>query len=413
MRRATAATALAGLATAGLLALAPPAPATAAAGTGCRPGDVQLVEQSPPALDQLQADLAWTLTRGAGVLVAVVDSGVDAANPHLTDALAGGIDLVGDGLGANGYADLHGHGTAVAGTIAARGIAGSGVVGLAPEARLLSVRVFASDDEKTREAGFGPSAPRLADGIRAAADAGAQVVAVAMSSPADDPAIVDAVAYARARGSLVVASGGNATGDAGARYPAAAPGALGVTAVDAAGNGTAATTHGPHVRVAAPGQQVLTSAVGAGDCVYAQQEPRASFATGYAAAAAALVAAAHPDETPDRWAYRLEATAARPDPDHRDDAIGWGVVQPYEAIVLVPDASIRGPVDPATGATPAPVRPAVAAPQVRASQDPWAPARGTGALVTVLALSAAGVLGAVVVLRTRRTEPAQPVGSGE
>ncbi|QCB94245.1 S8 family serine peptidase [Cellulomonas shaoxiangyii] len=398
----------AGPVTAGPLAAGP---RTAAAATGCEPGNVQWTPQTPPALDMLQARLAWTVTRGAGVLVAVVDSGVDAANAHLTDALTGGVDLVGDGLGANGYADLHGHGTAVAGTIAAREHPGSGVVGLAPEARLFSVRVFASDDQKAREAGVGPDATRLADGIRAAADAGAQVVAVAMSSPDDTPALAEAVAYAAGRGALVVASGGNASTEEGTRYPAAAPGALGVTAVDAAGSPSLATHHGPHVRVAAPGQQVLTSAVAAGDCMYAQQEPRASFATGYAAGAAALVAAAHPDETPAQWAHRLEATAVRPDPDHRDDAIGWGVVQPYEAIVLVPDGSIRGPADPVTGAAPAPLRPEVAAPRVHRSQDPWGPVRGMGTVVTVLALSAVGVLGAVAVLRTRRHAPAvDPVG---
>ncbi len=428
MRHVPVAAALASVATAGLLAVVPAGaaaavtagpvtagpvaagPVVAAAATGCEPGNVRWTTATPPALDMLQARLAWTVTRGAGVLVAVVDSGVDAGNEHLTDALTGGVDLVGDGLGANGYADLHGHGTAVAGTIAARERAGSGVVGLAPEARLFSVRVFASDDQKAREAGVGPDATRLADGIRAAADAGAQVVAVAMSSPEDTPALADAVAYAAGRGSLVVASGGNASGDTGARYPAAAPGALGVTAVDAAGNPSLATMPGPHVRVAAPGQQVLTSAVGAGDCLYAQQEPRASFATGYAAGAAALVAAAHPDETPAQWAHRLEATAVRPDPDHRDDAIGWGVVQPYEAIVLVPDASIRGPVDPVTGASPAAVRPVAAAPQVRPSQDPWGAVRGMGTVVTVLALSAVGVLGAIAVLRTRRPAAASPAG---
>lgn len=421
MRRPSVARALATAAAAGLVGLAPAAAAVAgppvvtagpvalAATTGCEPGNPQWTTATPPALDLLQARLAWTVTRGAGVLVAVVDSGVDAANEHLTGALTGGADLVGDGLGANGYADLHGHGTAVAGTIAARERAGSGVVGLAPEARLFSVRVYASDDQKARETGVGPDAQRLADGIRAGADAGAQVVVVAMSSPDATPALTEAVAYATARGALVVASGGNATGDTGVRHPAAAPGALGVTAVDAAGNPSAATAHGPHVRVAAPGQQVLTSAVGAGDCMYAQQEPRASFATGYAAGAAALVAAAHPDETPAQWAHRLEATAVRPDPDRRDDALGWGVVQPYEAIVLVPDDSIRGPADPVTGATPAPLRPTVAAPQVRPSEDPWGPVRGAGTTVTVLALSAAGVLGAIAVLRTRRPQrPAAP-----
>lgn len=389
------------------LTLATPAAATgpvpaAAAGGACEAGVVSHITSPPPAHDMLQADLAWTLTRGEGVLVAVVDSGVDAAQEHLADALTGGVDLVGDGLGANGYADTMGHGTAVAGIVAAREVEGSGVVGLAPASRLYSVRVLAGDDEDAHEAGTTATPARIAAGIVAGVDAGAQVVAVALSTATDAPELREAVAYARDRGSLVVASAGNAADDTGPRYPAAAPGALAVTAVDAAGRPSADAMHGAHVQVAAPGGPALTVAAGSGDCVYGTEQAQSSFATGYAAAAAALVASAHPDEGPDRWAYRLEATAVRPDPDRREDTIGWGLVQPYEAIVLVPGPGVRGPVDPVTDAAPEPLRPAVAEVRPGPAPDPWASARGLGAVAAVLALTAAGVLGPLVVLRARR-----------
>jgi membrane-anchored mycosin MYCP len=396
---------------------------TAADQEGCT-ASTRITERVP-ALDLMQSDLAWAVTRGAGVTVAVVDSGVDAANPHLRDAVAGGINLVGDGTDPSGLTDTHGHGTAIAGQIAARLIDGSSVEGLAPAARILSVRVFAGLDQQQIEAGFGPSSPRLADGIRWAADQGAQIINVSMSTTQDLPVLREAVAYASERGSLVVASSGNRDSSLaieeseqdGERFPAGAPGALGVAAADLGGVVTDASIHGPHVAVSALGQSIPTTSYLGGDCTYAGDAPKTSFATAYVSAAAALVAAAHPDETPAQWAYRLEATAVRADPDARDDDAGWGVVQPYEAIALIPGQGVRGPVSPfgaAGGAgappdAPAPVR-VVDAPAPDAEATVLAVTVGVGALILLAAIGAVGVF--LARRRSERSTTPQRAGRG-
>jgi hypothetical protein len=385
--------------------LALPVPAQAAAEGECTAST--RLDQVVPALQVLQSDLAWSVTRGAGVTVAVVDSGVAASNPHLAGAVAGGVNLVPDGTDPSGTADVYGHGTAIAGQIAAREIPGSGVVGLAPEARILPVRVFAGIEDQQVQAGIGPSTPRLAEGIRYAADQGAQIINVSMSTTAADPALSAAVDYATSRGSLVIASSGNRDSTLavekddqdGTRYPAGDAGAVGVAASDLDGVVGDASIHGPHVSVAAPGLGILTASAAGGDCIYAAEVPATSFAAGYVSAAAALVAAAHPDETPAQWAYRLEATAVRPDPDARTDASGWGVVQPYDAIMLVPGAGIRGPDSPfldgaetvPVGAEPRPVT-VTAEPPADAAAIAWATGSAVGGLVLLGAVGAVGVL---------------------
>ncbi|MDQ1129576.1 S8 family serine peptidase [Microbacterium sp. SORGH_AS_0888] len=349
LRRWVAASAGCALA-AGMIAV--PVPAQAAGSDPCT-ADFRL-NQPVPALGMLQSDLAWSVTRGAGVTVAVVDSGVSANNPHLTAAVSGGVNLVPDGTDAAGTTDQYGHGTAIAGQIAARKIDGSSVEGLAPEARIMPVRVFAGADDRQVQAGFGPSAARMADGIRYAASHGAQIINVSMSMTAPDPAVSAAVAEATARGSLVIASAGNRDSNMslgksdqdGTRYPAGDPSAVGVAATDLNGVVTETSIHGPHVSVAALGQSILTTSAAGGDCSYADTDPATSYAAAYVSAAAALVAAAHPRETPAQWAYRLEATAVRPDPGSRDDSAGWGIVQPYEAMMLVPGPGIPGPPSP-------------------------------------------------------------------
>ncbi|MFG6444374.1 S8 family serine peptidase [Microbacterium sp. P07] len=369
------------------------------------------IEQAPPALDSLQTEAAWSVTRGAGVTVAVVDSGVSTSNPHLSAAVTGGINLVPDGTDATGSADLYGHGTAIAGQIAARRIDGSGVVGLAPDARILPVRVFAGVDDEQVEAGFGPSTVRIAEGIRAATDLGAQIINVSMSTATPDQALADAVSYATERGSLVIGSSGNRDstlaveendGD-GARYPAGYAGALGVAASDLSGSPTDASIHGPHVALAAPGEQIVTSSAAGGDCAYAADVPATSYAAGYVSAAAALVAAAYPGETPAQWAYRLQATAVRPDPDARDDETGWGIVQPYDALTLTPGSGIRGPTSPFLDAPPPAAGDAAVAP-IAVVDDPGADAAAIRiAMITGLgALVVLGAVGALSVLVTRR-----------
>jgi type VII secretion-associated serine protease mycosin len=363
-------------------------------GATCDPDVPASVAQQPPALDRLGVEAVWATSTGAGVLVAVVDSGVDVRNAHLTSAVLPGVDLTGPDSDGAGHTDEDGHGTAIAGQVAARPVDGSGVVGVAPDALVLPVRVYRATDEQAVRAGQGVRTDRIAAGIVAAVERGARVVNVSLSSPEDDPALRAAVELATERGALVVASAGNrttteATEDS-PRYPAAYDGVLGVAAVDAADRPTEDSIHGPHVDVAAPGTEVLTTFHAAGDCLLGGTAS-SSFATAYVSGAAALVAQAHPDETPTQWAYRLMATAARPDVRARDDRVGWGVVRPADAVTLVDDGSLPGPVHPVH-----PARPALAVDagtlEVAPSPDTTTPVRRAlgwwvvgGATVVVLA----------------------------
>lgn len=392
--------------------------AYAAAGDAqCAPGTIVYSPETPLALSLLQSTAAWSHSTGAGVIVAIVDSGIDGNNAHLKDAVIGGINLVGDGENSSGLSDTDGHGTAIAGLIAARSVPGSGVIGLAPEAQLLSVRVFRGTNDQNVKAGFGPTTERLAQGIRYAADHGATIINVSLSDYADSAALRDAVDYAAANGSLVVASAGN-RGTAvdktdGVRYPAGYPGVLGVAAANLDGIVTGDSIHGPQVSVAAPGSDVLTSATQSGDCLYATDAPSSSFATGYVSAAAALVAAAHPDETPAQWAYRLKATALRADRDFRNDVDGWGVVQPASAITLAPGANTRGPESPFIDTTSSTVRPAEITVAPDYSASPTDVTQASMLLLGAIAATLLGTLGLVIALRARRRTVAEGENDSE
>lgn len=374
------------------------------------------VSDTPPALGELQSAAAWEITKGAGVVVAVVDSGV-APNPHLDASVLPGINLVPDGTDSTARTDVYGHGTVIAGQIAAQIIPKSGVQGLAPDAKILPIRVFAGTSEQLKDAGFGPNTERMANGIRIAADLGAQVINVSMSTSAEDGGLASAVAYAREKGSLVVASAGNRDSEAaveeddkdGVRYPAGFRGAIGVAATNSSGTVTSASIRGSHVKLSAPGQAIASSWPQGGDCVVSSDKPATSYAAAYVSAAAALVAAAHPDETPDQWAYRLEATAVRAQPDARSNTSGWGVVQPYDAIVLVPGSGLRGPSNPFPGASASP-QPSTTPTPVRVAVGPG-PDAGAITLATGIGASALvllGAIGAMAVYVSRRRDDAVP-----
>ncbi|WP_051191706.1 S8 family serine peptidase [Microbacterium luticocti] len=415
--RARSMAAVAGLA---LALTAAPATGAAAAQSGQCTASTRIAD-APPAFQVLQTEQAWARTTGSGVTVAVVDSGVSATGAHLSGAVLTGTNLVPDHADASGRSDAYGHGTAIAGVIAARPASGSGLVGLAPGVKILPVRVYANVDDQAVKAGHGPDVGRLAAGIRYAAAHGAQIINVSLSTEASDPRLRAAVAFATGHGSLVVASAGNrdrsqsvAAGDHdGTRYPAGDAGAVGVAATGTAGVVTDDSIHGPHVTLAAPGQNVLSVVPSGGDCIFAADAPATSYAAAYVSAAAALVAAAHPHETPAQWAYRLEATARRANPDARDDASGWGVVQPYSAMVLVPGPGVRGPRSPFVDAgNPSP---AVGAAPVVVGERPAAnaPAWGVASLLAVLLPAALGVAASLGVLRRRGDAATAPALEGQ
>lgn len=397
---------------AGMLAIPFAAPDEAHAADSCAAEDAAYTTEVPAALALVDAAGANALATGDGVVVAIVDSGIDVGNPHLSGVQISGVNLVGDGERADGLSDLTGHGTAIAGIIASQPVEGSGVVGLAPDVELMSVRVFRSDSDQDAEAGFGPSAQKIADGIRYAADHGADVINVSLSQESDSSELRAAVEHAAAAGALVVASAGNRMADEDAsdtaRYPAGYAQALGVTAADGAGRATDASVHGPQVDVAAPGQDVLTIAANGKDCLYAAEAPASSYATGYASAAAALVVETHPEDSPASIAYRLMATALRDDADARDDVNGWGFIQPAAAITLLPDRSTRGPVSPyfdTAGST-------IAQPEVALDTDSspsgFLLTRETAVFIALGAATLLGVLGILIVRRRRLAEAEEP-----
>ncbi|BDZ39597.1 S8 family serine peptidase [Microbacterium suwonense] len=370
------------------------------AATQCTPGQRILTPGASYLVRRLGLQEAWLLSRGRGVTVAVVDSGVEAGNVHLTDALVPGHTTFGDGS-ARPDDDLFGHGTAIAGLIAARQVEGSGVVGIAPEARIMPVRAFESapeDGQSSRDL-EGPSATSVAAGIRWAAEHGAQIINVSLSDSQSVDQYRSAVAYARAQGSLVVASAGNRkTADANLPdpahfYPGELDGALAVAGVlrDGAWDPDSSFS-GAHVDIAAPGQSMPSAYISGGDCVFNGDSASSSYATAVVSGAAALVAARFPDETPDEWAFRLTQSAMRVSPAHRSDTVGWGEVRPLEALALIDDGTLPGPASPAHPA-PAPAPPENRTIDVRPAADPLDPARaivgwtlGAGATASVIML---------------------------
>lgn len=263
---------------------------------------------------------AWTTTKGGGVTVAVVDSGVRATHQDLAGAVSGGTDLVTNG--GDGTNDQNGHGTHVAAIVAAR-LNGKGIAGAAPAARIMPVRVLDGS-------GSGYSSD-VAEGIIYAADHGARVINLSLGGSSPSQGTRTAIQYAIGKGAVVVAAAGN-SGQSGNTplYPAAFPEPIAVAAVDSSLRRAAFSNSGAYVDVAAPGDSIV-SAWGSGDAHYAWASGT-SMAAPHVSAAAALVLAAHPSYTPAQVRERIETTARDLGPSGRDDQYGTGLVDPKRAM---------------------------------------------------------------------------------
>jgi subtilisin family serine protease len=201
---------------------------TGGAPTGSSPNDPLLGRQW--GLDQIKVAGAWSRgALGAGATIAVVDTGVDLNHPDLQSKLLPGVDMVSGETCTPGAQDLNGHGTHVAGIAAAATNNGIGVAGVAPSASILPVRVLDST-------GSG-SGDDIANGIRWAADHGAQVINLSLGN---DVPVVDvtglgtAVDYAWNHGAVIVAAAGNSTSPL-CGFPAASAHAICVAATDSSG----------------------------------------------------------------------------------------------------------------------------------------------------------------------------------
>lgn len=305
-------------------------------------------EARPWALQRVMLDELWKQSTGKGVRVAVIDTGVDVKNPQLAravDTKAGRNLLPKDLKDANGNkldrgkedgtTDTVGHGTKVAGIIAARPMKGTGFVGLAPDAVIIPI------DQNDAE-GHG-TAESLAAAIDHAVRARADVINISQDTakavePA--PALKRSVDKALAHDVVVVASAGNdgLGGNVKKTYPASFDGVLAVAASDRNNERAPFSQSGEFVGVAAPGVDMVSTVPGGGHCA----DNGTSFSAPYVAGIAALVKSKHPKWTQKQIVAQIEQTAERSIAGH-DRLVGWGVVDPVSALTE-DDKPIEQPV---------------------------------------------------------------------
>jgi type VII secretion-associated serine protease mycosin len=334
---------------------------------------VSRVTQEPWAQRALGFSSVWPLSRGQGVTVAVVDSGVDFSRQ-----LAGRVTAF--DLTHTGLQDCVGHGTAVAAIIAASDIQAQGMPfeGVAPAARILSVKVNSQDTG---------SSLILARGIHDAAFRGAGVINVSITT-SNTPELRTAVAYALHRNVVIVAAGGNdgTTTGRGPFYPASYPGVLSVGAVDAAGALAPFSDQRSHVAVTAPGVNITSAWPGG----YQNQLSGTSFATPFVSGVAALVRARFPRMSAAQVVARIEATAD----GTAGPGTGNGLVNPVEAATAILGG--RAAQSPSPSATPRSVSVSRTRPPDRSARTALAVALGS------LGAAALVTLGAVVISQGRR-----------
>lgn len=314
---------------------------------------------------------AWRVSRGSGVLVAVLDSGVDPRHRDLAGSVRVGKDFT-EGANPPGALSSRLHGTYMASLIAGHGHGPKGkqgIIGVAPEADVLSVRVILEDEEP----GFREfnSAERFEDvvarGIRYAVDEGADVINMSISKELATREERAAIRYAISRGVVLVAAAGNEgdgkiDGDfAPYSYPAAFPGVVSVGATDRRLRRATFSNWNSSVLVAAPGVDIMGA--GPGDEYWVGRGT--SQATALVSGVAALIKAEYPDLSPPLVARALADSATDRPPGGYDTATGFGVVNAARALSeaarlaghteLARGAGVQDPAEPLAGGQAGPV----------------------------------------------------------
>ena len=265
------------------------------------------------------ADRVWSVTTGKGVTVAVVDSG-SGPHPDLADNLLPGRSFFSSVEAQDGNdIDASGHGSHVAGIIAAVANNGIGGSGVAPQAKILPIKVL-------DQAGQG-DARDVAAGVRYAADNGAKVINLSLGGATESSSLTQAIQYATDKGALVVAAAGNGGATDRPKWPASLDLTLAVTAVD---QGNAVTTfdqRGDYIDIAAPGAGILSTAKG--DYVTLSGT---SMAAGFVAGAAALLFAAEPRVSNTQVRDILLGTATDIGDPGRDQTFGAGLINLVAAL---------------------------------------------------------------------------------
>jgi subtilisin family serine protease len=268
-------------------------------------------EEGDPAqyvIAKLHLTEAHRLATGDSVLVAVIDSGIDTAHPDLAGSVAGSFDALGPH-------EIHFHGTAMAGAIAAHGR----LMGVAPRVRLLAVRSLDANGQGTTLS--------IADGIDWAVARRARVLNMSFAGP-NDPLLRQHLAAVHARGIVLVAAAGNDGPASAPLYPAADANVIAVTATDADDRLFALANRGRYIAVAAPGVDVLEPAPNDSVQLISGTSVAAAHVSGVAALILERAPALGPEEV---RGLLMQSAAALSAPDAKDNS-GAGLTDALRAV---------------------------------------------------------------------------------
>lgn len=244
-----------------------------------------------PELQAIGATAAWPVSKGQGVTVGVLDTGADPGVPDLTGTVIVGPDYTA-GADPAGYQPPHLHGTYISSLIAGHGSGpgrSQGIIGVAPAAKVLSVRVILDDSEPGLfEYNENPAySNAIGNGIRYAVSHGVSVINMSLGTPQPTRDLREAVAYAISRGVVVVAAAGNSgSADGGFTpydYPASFTGVIAVAAVGSSGQRASFSDRNASVEISAPGVSVLGAGPGGSYLSGDGTSPASAFVAGVAA----------------------------------------------------------------------------------------------------------------------------------
>ncbi|MCL4860957.1 MAG: S8 family peptidase [Caldilineaceae bacterium] len=256
------------------------------------------------------------------IIIAVIDTGISHDHPEFAGRILPGYDFVN---GDDGPEDDHGHGTHVAGIVAAAVNNNEGVVGVCGFCKILPVKVLTDQKEG--------SAQGIAEGLRYAADHGAQVAVLSLGKNIGSRLVIDAIEYARERNVFIVAAAGNEN-SAVPFYPAAYPGVFAVSATTRTDQRYSHSNYGSYIDVAAPGDDIFSTYPDLNNQFggYLSMSGT-SMAAPFVAGLAGLLLAQNPERTPDDLAHLITSTAIDLGLPGRDPIYGYGRIDPVAALL--------------------------------------------------------------------------------
>ena len=289
----------------------------------------RLPDEVPWGFNRIGLNQVRAINAGSSqVVVAVVDTGIDLSHPDLTQQLVPGINTLPN---ASGPDDDHGHGTHVAGVIAARPYQGRGLVGIAPRCRLMPIKVLDREGKGATD--------DIVAGIVWAVNNGARVINLSLGGTGGSRALREAVDYAIAKDVLLVAAMGN-QGENLQEYPAGYPGVIAVGASDESDQKAGFSNTGSWISVCAPGENILSTlptrpvhvVKNEGKQMYYDWMDGTSMAAPFVAGVAALLRAQYPTLSAQAIKQRLEKTADDLGSAGYDEEFGFGCINAARAL---------------------------------------------------------------------------------